>query len=478
MDVQLIGRQSEKKVLENALKSAEAEMISVIGRRRVGKTFLIHNVYAGRIDFEVSGIQNAEGDEQLRNFAGSLKEFFPEVVILRPPKDWLDAFMLLIEHLKQKNKKEKLVVFLDEIPWLSTHKSGFLRGLSYFWNSWAVRQQIVVVLCGSSASWMIRKILRSHGGLHNRVTKRIRLKPFDLQETAWYLQSRNIHFDPYQLTQLYMALGGIPHYLKEIEPGQSVVQNINQICFNENGLLYDEFVSLYPALFEHADYHIAVIRALSAKYTGMTRTEIIQAGLPDGGRLSQVLEELTASGFIHAYPTFGKRKKDKLFRLTDEYSLFYLRFIEKNKHDSRDAWNALSQTQTYKIWCGYAFENICLKHTAQIKKALGISGVYSITSSFFKKGTDNTPGTQIDLLIDRNDQIINLIETKFYNTEFSITKEYAQKLRNKIQVFQTSTGTRKQLFLVVITPFGLKHNKHSLGLVNNDVKVEVLFEKL
>lgn len=477
MSVQFVGRKSEVAILQKALASQEPEMISVIGRRRVGKTFLVHNVFEGIIDFEIAGIQKAEGNEQLRNFAARLREFFPKAIILQPPKDWLDAFMLLIELLKQKKVERKLVVFLDELPWLATHKSGFLKGLSFFWNSWAVRQNIVVILCGSAASWMIRKILKDRGGLHNRVTKRIRLQPFNLAETKAYLESRNIVFDHYQLLHLYMALGGIPHYLKEVERGQSVVQNINRICFSQDGLLRDEFSNLYPALFDFPDYHNAIVRALSTKYSGMSRTEILKAAdLPDGGRITRVLEELTESGFIQPFPSYGKKKKDKLYRLIDEYSLFYLRFIEKNRHDSKEAWQALSQTQSYKVWSGYAFETICLKHVPQIKKALGISGIYSISSSFLKKATTEEPGVQIDLLIDRNDQVINLMETRFYNTEFTITKDYAAKLREKIRVFQESTRTKKQLFLTFITTFGLKENQHSLGLVSSEIKMDSLFE--
>ena len=245
MKNKFIGRKSEQEILQSALSSDDAEMISIIGRRRVGKTFLVDSVYGGRINFEISGIQNAEGNEQLRNFAQRIKEFFPRAVLVQTPKDWLEAFFLLIEYLKQEKQKQKLVVFLDEVPWLATHKSGFLRGLSYFWNSWAVKQNIVVVLCGSAASWMIRKILKDRGGLHNRVTKRIRLKPFNLAETEDFLLSRGISFNRYQLVQLYMAMGGIPHYLKEIKQGQSAVQNINRICFGEISKIENSLPAVY-----------------------------------------------------------------------------------------------------------------------------------------------------------------------------------------------------------------------------------------
>jgi len=382
---------------------------------------------------------------------------------------------MLTEHLEKKKKKGKKVVFLDEVPWMATHKSGFLRGLSFFWNSWAVRKNVVVVLCGSAASWMINKILRSKGGLHNRVTQRIRLKPFTLAETQLYLNNRSVFPDYYQLLQMYMVMGGIPHYLKEIKNGRSAAQNISRICFEEDGLLRNEFESLYPALFQHSDYHIAIIRALATKQIGFTRSEIIQtAKLLVGGRITQVLSELSESGFITAYPPYGKKRKEKLYRLTDEYSLFYLRFIEKNELN-QDTWMTLSQTQSYKIWCGYAFENVCLKHVLLIKKALGIEGVYTSASSFYKKGTAQEAGTQIDLLIDRNDHIINLIETKFHNVGFTISKDYAHKLREKIRIFQESTQTKKQIFLTMITTFGLKHNKHSIGLVSSDLDLKIFF---
>lgn len=461
----------------DALASPEAEMVSVIGRRRVGKTFLVRSVYESRIDFEMAGIQKATGSEQLRGFANQLKAFAPNFLMAKPPADWLEAFFMLIEYLKQKDKPEKMVVFFDEVPWLATHKSGFLKGLSYFWNSWASERDIVVVICGSSASWMIRKVLRDKGGLHNRVTRRIRLWPFTLAETEEYLLSRGISLDRYHILLLYMAMGGIPHYLKEIVGHRSAVQNINHICFSESGLLKDEFLNLYPALFDHADYHLAIIRALAAKHYGMVRKEIVRT-VPynDSGRISAVLEELIESGFVSEYFPFDKKKKEKVFRLSDEYSLFYLRFIEKHKYDEQDIWNMLSQTQEFKTWSGYAFENICLKHVPQIKKALGISGIYSAVSTFVKTGNEEAAGAQIDLLIDRNDRVINLVEIKFYNTALALTKSDSDALREKLRIFRDSTGTKKLVNWVMLSTFGLQPNAHSLGSITQSLDMDVLFE--
>ena len=476
MDASLIGRKEEKEILLEALSSPESEMVAVIGRRRVGKTFLVRTIYADRIVFEITGLQDASRKQQLENFVLQLAEASGAALPIRPPASWLEAFALLITYLKTLNLQEKPVVFLDELPWLATHKSGFLHGLSYFWNSWAVKQHIVVVVCGSAASWMIQKVVNNRGGLYNRITKRIFLEPFTLSETEAYLQSRNMHFDHYQIVQLYMATGGIPHYLKEIKGGKSAVQNINQICFSRAGLLRSEFLRLYPSLFANAERHMAVIRALAAKRHGLTSKEITQlSGIPEGGSTSRVLEELLHSGFIAAYRPFGRKKREKVYRLVDEYSLFYLSFIEGNEEEGPDTWYQLSQTQTYKTWSGYTFESICLKHIPQIKKAMGISGIYSTSSFFYKKGTAGEPGAQIDLLIDRKDQVINIFEIKYHNEPFTVSKAYAENLRNKLSVFREATRTRKQLFLILIATFGLKENQHSLGLIAQSLSIEDLF---
>lgn len=472
----LIGRKKELKILENALKSSKAEMISVIGRRRVGKTFLIKSAYQQRISFQFTGIQNAPNIEQLQNFAYALGVAKGNLSKLEVPSNWVEAFIQLIDFLKYKQNGEKQVVFIDELPWLDNRKSGFLRGLSFFWNSWAVDENIVVVICGSAASWMIQKVVNHTGGLHNRITRSIHLKPFTLLETEIFLKHHNIYLNRYQIVQLYMSIGGIPHYLEKIKSGKSAAQIIDDLCFSENGILKNEFSKLYPALFENAEKHISVIRALSQKRQGMNRDEIIKTGkLSNGGTLTKVLVELIQSGFITAYHPFGKKKKDKIYRLTDEYSLFYLQFIEKNQLEGRQTWHHISQTQACKIWSGYAFESLCIKHLPQIKKSLDIAGVYSTSSSFLKKGTATEQGTQIDLLLDRKDGVINLFEMKFYNKAFIISKSYAQTLKQKMDIFEETSKTRKQLFWTLVTTFGLQHNEHSLGLVDGVLTLDDLF---
>lgn len=477
MKIKLIGRSKEQEILEETLLSNEAEMVSVIGRRRVGKTFLVTKTFEEKIVFELTGIQNAPKKLQLRNFRDVLAEYSGATFPIEVPKDWLAAFQLLKQYLKPILGEEKKVVFFDELPWVDTHKSGFLQAFAYFWNSWASRQNLVIVICGSAASWMIRKVVKDTGGLHNRITKRINLQPFTLAETEDYLKSRNIYFDRYQLLQLYMAMGGIPHYLKELKRGQSAAQNIDAICFSETGLLKGEFPNLYNALFNNSHKHIEVIRVLATKPYGIKRGDIIKSTkLSSGAGLTKVLEELSQSGFISTYFPFGSKKNEVIYRLTDEYSLFYLQFMETRRNEKQGIWNHLSQTQTYKSWSGYAFENLCLKHLTQIKDAMKITGIYSLASTFYKRGTKDEKGVQIDLVLDRNDHVVNLFEVKFYNEALSINKNYATALREKMSIFRKTTKTKKQLFWVLISTFGINHNQHSLGLIDTVLDMNALFE--
>lgn len=479
MEEHIIGRKIEKGILEEALQSHEAEFVAVIGRRRVGKTFLIKQTYRKAIAFEITGLPNVSNQQQLQHFAFTLAQYEQAEKHINPPENWLVAFQQLISFLKDKVGSERRVVFLDELPWLASNRSDFLAGLSFFWNSWAVNQNLVVAVCGSAASWMIQKVVHNTGGLYNRITRRIFLQAFNLAETEAFLKSRHIHFTQQQIAELYMALGGIPHYLKAVKAGKSAVQNIDDICFSPQGLLANEFEQLYPALFTHAERHLAVIRVLGKKRLGLTRTQLLKdSKLPEGGNATKVLEELEHSGFISSYFPFGKKNKGKIFRLTDEYSLFYLQFIERNTHEGSGTWQHISQTQAYKSWSGYAFENLCFKHIAQVKKALGIGGVYARTSSFFQPASQELPGTQIDLLIDRNDKVVNLCEIKFHDALFALNAAGAAALREKTRIFREATQTKKHIMVTLITVFGIKTTPHSLGLVEVSVVLSDLFDSV
>ena len=355
---------------------------------------------------------------------------------------------------------------------------GFREAFDHFWNQWASQQRnLVVVICGSAAAWIITNIINNRGGLHNRVTRKMRLLPFTLGEAEDFLRSRNIVLDRYQIIQLYMAMGGVPQYLKMVDQGESATAAIERICFTKDGFLHDEFKNLFHSLFHSASKHLTVIKALAQKGGGLTRNELIHAcKLQTGGGTTQILEELRESGFIEAYIPFGKTSKDAVFKLIDEFSLFHTQFMADNKLHGRGSWTVFSSKPIWAIWCGIAFEHLCLKHIDPIKYALGIHGVHSEHYVWRHKPKEGERGAQIDLLIDRNDQCINICELKFTTTAFELSKKYALELQNKLDVFQLQTKTRKALFLTMVTTYGLQNRKSYPGLIQSEVTVDALFQ--
>jgi uncharacterized protein len=326
---------------------------------------------------------------------------------------------------------------------------------------------------------MIEHILNNKGGLHNRVSRSMRLMPFTLHETAAYLKSRGIKLDDYQTLQLYMAIGGIPQYLKQVGKGQSTQQVIDRICFDTNGLLKNEFNNLYRSLFTNAGQHEAVVRALAKKPSGMSRAELITAcGFTTGGGTTRIFDELEQSGFISQYIPFAKTSRDSIYKLSDEYSLFYMKFMEHSRATGAGTWQKIAASQSYKSWSGFAFEAVCQKHVPQIMRALGIAGIYVEASGWrYQPKTKKERGVQIDLLLDRKDHCINLCEMKFAAAPFTIDKKYAAELDSKVHVFTEQTQTRKTIFPTLITTFGVKKNEHFTGRVQAEVTLSDLFAK-
>lgn len=469
----LIGRHEEKRLLREALLSPKSELVALIGRRRVGKTFLVRTVYRQELCFDLSGSLQAPISVQLGNFAKQLGAYMATGIRPATPANWAEAFEMLEVYLGGLPPQTKKVVFFDELPWLDTQHSGFLSAFDYFWNNWCTRRNdIVAVVCGSAASWMIKKIVKDKGGLHNRITCKIRLLPFTLSETKEFFAQKNIPLDHYQIAQLYMVMGGVPHYLEAVQRGKSAVQNIDAACFAENGLLRSEFENLYSSLFKNAGRHIAVIRALAKKKSGLTRNEILQtAQLNSGGYLSGILNELEESGFIASYRLPYRKAKDLVYRLEDEYSNFYLRFIEPNPGAREGAWAVLSEGAQWKAWSGYAFESLCLKHIAKIKQALQIGGLYTQQYAWY----DRALGAQIDLLIHRADKCMNLCEMKFAQGPYEITAADAKALQQKIQAYRAATGTNQTIFTTFVTAFGLKPNKWSEQYADAGITLDQLF---
>ena len=471
----LVGRARERVVLAQVMASPEAELVAVYGRRRVGKTYMIREVLGDATRFELTAAYGASVRDQLANFATALA--VTRGAAGEPPASWRAAFEQLAAVLGSRSDRKR-VVFFDELPWLSTRRSGFLPAFEHFWNSWAVKQRdLVVVVCGSAAAWMVQQLLGARGGLHNRVTRRIRLEPFTLSETEQYFASRSMNLGRYQILELYAAFGGVPYYLKQIERGDSASVAIDRICFAHDGALRDEFGKLYASLFEHSDRHVRVVRALGERPRGLDRNELIAtAGLTSGGAASRILDELEESGFVLRTPEFGHPVKDTVIRLIDEYSLFYLKWIERHRGRADNVWLNKRGTAAWRAWSGYAFEGICVKHIPSLKRALGIAAVETSEAAWHHRPIDGDDrGAQIDLVIDRRDASINLCEMKFSDAEFAIDKGYAGELRHKRDTFRRVTGSRKALLVTMITTHGLRDNQYARELVDRSLTMDALF---
>ncbi len=457
----LIGRKEEIEVLERYYASDNSEFIALYGRRRIGKTYLVNELFGSRFSFQVTGQAKGKKREQLTNFRNALVRY--SGTAKRVPTTWQEAFEALISYLEMLPTGRKLL-FFDELPWMDTSQSGFLSALEHFWNGWAaLRHDIMLIVCGSATSWMTNKLINDHGGLHNRVTRHIHLAPFTLRECELFLQKKAINWPRKQVAEAYMILGGVPYYWGFLEPTLSLPQNIDRLFFGEQAVLAREFDNLYASLFSNSEAYIKVVRAISKRACGLTRTDILrEAKLPAGGNVSRVLSDLENCHFIRRYSDYGHGERNPLYQLTDPYTLFYFHFLQKRDFNDDEPWLSMTGTPKHNAWVGYAFEQLCLLHFSQIKKALGISGVGTKVAAW-RGATAEGRGAQIDMVIDRRDGIINLCEIKFYHSIFTVTRSYRETLERKLQAFREDnqkTLHNKAVMLTLITTYGVTTNQY------------------
>lgn len=475
---QLVGRKKECEELEWAMNSNRSEFIMLYGRWRIGKTFLVRKFFNDEYAFHFVGAHRKSMQAQLDYFREALVRFsgnneLPKI------KNWHTAFLQLQAYLECRTEKRK-VIFFDEMPWMDTQGGDFVSELEYFWASWVQnRDDIVFIACGSATTWMRERLEENQGGLHNRITHKIYLRPFYLNECRQYLSGRGFHWDDYQIMQCYMIFGGVPYYLSLLRPYLSLQENVDALIFHIGGDLSDEFGELYNALFRSADKYISIVRLLSTKREGFTRSDIeLSTGLSGGG-LSKILDNLTRCDFIVAYNQFGNKKKDMLYRLCDFYTLFYFKYVDGNNTRDEQYWQHHFADRNVETWEGFSFEELCIRHLPQIKKGLGISGVATETSAwrFVPKKGDNRRGTQVDLVIKRVDKIVHLCEMKFSEKNFYITKDYEKLLADRRDTFMDVTDSGRGVVITFITPKGLTQGIHN-GVVHSSLTASDLFAEL
>ena len=476
----LIGRKNEREQFDDIYATKKPALVAVYGRRRVGKTFLVRQHFNNNFDFSFTGNYQMSRQGQLSLFNQELRRFSGQDYPL--VKDWFSAFEQLRQYLSSLDN-ERLVLFFDELPWMETPKSNFIQAFSYFWNTWAsTRQGLKLFVCGSSTTWMMENLIGDKGGLYGRVTHTIYLAPFTLGETEAYLHANGIRWNRYQMLETYMIMGGIPFYLEMLKPKLTFDQNIDNLFFAANAPLRMEYGFLFRSLFNDAQLYRQVVETIAKHSQGMTRQQTKEdLGMADGGALTVVLENLVRCDFLRRYAAFGKSERNALYQLTDLFSLFHLSFVADNNGQDQQFWSNMRENPSRVAWRGYAFEQVCLHHIPQIKEAIGIKAVLSNVCSwscptFTDKDGNPWQGTQIDLLIDRRDQVINICEMKYANDVYIIDKDYEERLRRRLSTFQHLTRTRKALHLTFITTYGLSRNTHS-GNVQTEVTMGDLFDR-
>ena len=474
----LIGRERECDELERAVNSNRSELVVMYGRRRVGTTFLVRRFFNDSYTFYYVGAHRQKKEVQLQNFREMLIRYSGDNTI-PVLTHWHEAFLHLQAYLENCGDKRK-VLFFDEMPWIDTQGSEFVDELEYFWSNWVQqRDDIVLIACGSATSWMKDKLEDNQGGLHNRITHRIYLRPFYLSECKAYLQEHGFDWDDYQILQCYMLFGGVPYYLSLLRPSLSLPENVDALVFRRGGDLSNEFDELYNALFNKADRYITIVRLLATKRQGFTRSEIEKATGFGGGGLTKMLDNLERCDFIIAYTQFGNKTKQTLFRLSDFYTLFYFQYVENNRTRDEQYWQHHFTDRSVEAWEGFTFEEVCLRHLPHLKQGLGIAGMATEASAwrFVPQKGDERKGAQVDLVIKRADKVVHLVEMKFSEMPYTISKDYAQQLRDRRLLFMEATGIAHGVVLTFVTPNGLAKGAHS-SIVHSQLTAEDLFATL
>ncbi|MCQ2193018.1 MAG: ATP-binding protein [Paludibacteraceae bacterium] len=469
-----VGRQAEQAILTECLYSDQSEFVAVYGRRRVGKTFLIRYVLEKHFSLFATGLPGGSYRDQINNMCMAIVQGFN--VDYRPCNDWMEVMRYLADTITNdvSYKYRKKVIFFDEMPWMDTPKSDFLMAVEWFWNAYAsARSDIFLIVCGSATTWITNNILRNVGGLYGRLTNQIYLEPFSLNECSQFYDLKHISMSREEQLKAYMIFGGVPYYLQFLRKDLSVAQNVDLLCFAKRGPLSMEYENLYRSMFKNFTSHIKVVEALATKSMGMTKKDICDmTGLPETGVTTVVLQELVDCGILNEYNQVGKKTKGKMYQLVDFFTLFYLRFVKDNK-GVENFWTMNLNTPAVNSWEGYAFEQVCFSHLNQIKRALGIAGISTKVSSW--KSADKENGAQIDMVIERSDKLINICEIKFASADYTITADYAKKLKNKLMAFKEETKTKSSLHLTMITTYGLKKNALHNSMVQSEVTSNCLF---
>lgn len=470
----IIGREQEIKKLSAAVDRVRPEFIALYGRRRVGKTFLINQMFRNQFAFKMTGVIEGTLKDQFTAFVDAMNDYGFDVP--EQPKDWMQAFIMLKNALKKKvNNGEQCIVFIDELPAMDAEGSNVAGAVGYFWNSWASQyDNFVFIICGSATSWMITNVIDSKGGLHDRITVEMPIHPFTLKETEQYLEYQNFLWNRQMVLQAYMIFGGIPYYLSLLDKEESLVQNVDRLFFSQDIQMRREFRRLFNTLYKNPEKYIDIIKALNKSRKGLTREEIAsELKCSNNGHLGKQLEDLVCCDLIRKNIVREKeiKRKDAIYQLCDFFSLFYLTFIERAEVEQQ-YWSHHINTPEVNSWMGLTYERICMAHIQQIKHSLHLDTISTLSYSWRSK--TSTPAAQIDIIIERADKIINICEVKYCQGEYNLDKDEYERINKRKNAFIQETGLRHVPWLTMITTEGVARGKYS-EMIQTQVTLDDLF---
>jgi len=431
-----IGRSQEKFILNQAIKKPIANFIVVYGRRRIGKSSLIEEFCSDFDTLFFEGLSPRKGQtqqDQLNEFHRQLSRQSQDNHDLFA--DWSDAFYAL----SQCAKKGRKAIVLDEISWMAMEDRDFAGKLKIAWDKYFKKNsKLILFVCGSVSAWIKDNFVVSKA-FHGRVSVSLCLRelPINLCKQFWGQQSNKISIS--EILKILSITGGIPKYLEEIHPKLTAEENIRQLAFSESGILFNDFKEIFTdTLIRKSPLYEKIIRLLSeASYDSPTLSKKLD--MPGGSYLSEILEELSIAGFISRHPLWnfntGKESKTYLYRLSDNYLRFYLKYIEPNAGkiiSGNFKERSLSSLPGWSSIMGLQIENLILSNRQIIKKLLHIKEDEIICDNpYLQRQTQRKKGCQIDYLIQTKFNNFYVCEIKFTQT---ILRSYViDEIKEKIE---------------------------------------------
>lgn len=435
MNKLFVGRQSELETLSSLSKKKVASLVVIYGRRRVGKSRLIKEFGKHCRFYSFSGLPETKqttAQSQREEFARQMREQLNLPGL--KAEDWGDLFTLLASHTQEGS----LIIALDEISWMGSKDPDFLGKLKTAWdNAFSENPQLILIICGSVSAWIEKNIL-SNTGFLGRISITLHLKELPLKDCNQLLDALSCHMSSFEKFNILSVTGGIPRYLEEINPTLSAENNIRELCFKPTGLLFREFEQIFSDLFSKRSLtYKNIVRVLS---NGPLHYEDIakKADLITGSQFSGYLEDLIKAGFISRNYTWDIKSRKvsrlSLYRLSDNYVRFYLKYIEKNYdriERNHFKFQKLSEFTNWQTIMGYQFESLVLNNREFIMKTLHLDYADIVCDNpFFQRKTARMQGCQIDYLIQTRLNSLFVCEIKFSRRSLglSIIKEMEEKI--------------------------------------------------